>query len=216
MSGVDEPFDAAEELANGLTHGFGLLLGIAGLVLVVVFAALRGTVWHVVGGSIFGATLVLLYASSTLYHSLRPGRAKRLFGIFDHAAIFLLIAGTYTPFMLGPLRGPWGWTLFGMIWALAICGVLLEAITKGRARRLQLALYLGMGWLIVVALKPLVDNVSPGGLALLGAGGAAYTLGVIFYVWKRLRYHHAIWHLFVIAGSVCHVLAILFYVVQGD
>ena len=212
-SSPDEPFSLGEEIANSLTHGIGLLLGVAALVLVVVFAALRGTAIHVVAGAIYGSTLVLLYASSTFYHALRPGRAKRVFGIFDHAAIFLLIAGTYTPFTLVTLSGGWGWSLFGIVWGIAALGVVLESVTKGRARKLQLILYLAMGWLIVVAARPLMRGLEPGGMALLMGGGMFYTLGVVFYVWRSLRFHHAIWHLFVLGGSICHFFAILLYVV---
>lgn len=209
----DEVFPVAEEVAHSLTHGAGLLLGITALVLMVVFAAQKGTAIHVVASSLFGATLVLLYSASTFYHALPPGRGKRVFGILDHAAIFLLIAGTYTPFTLVTLRGPWGWSLFATIWGLAIAGVVLEAVTRGRARRLELVLYLVMGWGIVVATRPLLHGLAPGGLVLLLAGGLAYTLGVIFFLWRRLPFHHAVWHVFVLAGSICHFFAVLLYVI---
>jgi hemolysin III len=209
----DEGFTIAEEVAHSLTHGAGLLLGVAALVLMVVFAAQRGTAIHVVACSLYGATLVLLYSASTFYHALPRGRAKRVFGILDHAAIFLLIAGTYTPFTLVTLRGGWGWSLFGVIWALAICGVVLESVSRGRARRLQLVLYLVMGWSVVAAARPLLRGLAPAGLVLLAAGGLAYTLGVIFFVWRSLRFHHAVWHVFVLAGSICHFFAVLLYVI---
>jgi hemolysin III len=208
----DQKFSPAEELAHSLTHGLGLLLGIAALVLMIVFAARRGSAIHVVSCTVYGVTLILLYASSTLYHGLPPGPAKRVFGIFDHAAIFLLIAGTYTPFALVTLNGGLGWSLFGVIWGLAVAGVVLEAATRGRARRLQLLLYLVMGWGIAVAARPLVRELPTGGLVLLAAGGLAYTFGVIFFVSKR-PFHHAIWHVFVLAGSVCHFFAVLLYVI---
>jgi len=208
----DETYSAAEELAHSLTHGLGLLLGIVALVLLVVFAAQRGTAVHVVSCAIYGATLVILYASSTLYHALPAGRGKRVFGIFDHAAIFLLIAGTYTPFTLVTLSGRWGWSLFAVVWGIAVAGVLLESISRGRKRRLQLILYLAMGWLIVVAARPLVRELPAAGLALIMGGGAAYTLGVIFFVWRR-PFHHAVWHVFVLAGSICHFFAVLLYVI---
>ncbi len=211
----DERFSAAEELAHSLTHGAGLLLGVTALVLMVVFAAQRGSAIHVVACSLYGGTLVLLYGASTLYHALPSGRAKRLFGTFDHAAIFLLIAGTYTPFTLVTLRGGWGWSLFGAIWGLAIGGVALEALTRGRVRRLQLFLYLGMGWSILLAAKPLLRELARGGLILLIVGGFAYTLGVIFFVWRRLPFHHAVWHLFVLGGSTCHFFAVLLYVIPA-
>ena len=209
--GPDETFPVAEELAHSLTHGAGLLLGIAALVLLVV-ASRRGAAIHVVACSLYGATLVLLYGASTLYHALPPGRGKRVFGTLDHAAIFLLIAGTYTPFTLVTLHGGWGWSLFGVIWGLAIAGVVFEAVTRGRARRLQLFLYLVMGWSIVLAGRPLLRELPPGGLVLLLAGGLAYTLGVVFFVWRSLPFHHAVWHVFVLAGSVCHFFAVLLYV----
>lgn len=208
----DETFSAAEELAHSLTHGAGLLLGIAALVFVIVFAAQRGSAIHVVSCTVYGVTLVILYASSTLYHALPAGPGKRVFGILDHAAIFLLIAGTYTPFALITLSGGWGWSLFGVIWGLAAGGIVLEAVSRGRARRLQLVLYLVMGWGIVAAARPLIRELATGGLVLLLAGGAAYTLGVIFFVGKR-PFHHAIWHIFVLGGSICHFFAVLLYVI---
>jgi hemolysin III len=201
-----------EEIANSITHGAGFLLGVAALVLVVVFAALRGTALHVVSGAIYGGTLILLYAASTLYHAFPPGRTKRVFRVFDHSAIYLLIAGTYTPFSLVTLGGGWGWSIFGVIWGLAGAGIVLEAVSRGRWRILQVILYLAMGWMCVAAGRPLLSALETGGLVLLLAGGLCYTLGVVFYVWKRLRYHHAVWHVFVLAGSVCHFFAVLLYV----
>jgi len=208
----DPVYSAGEELAHSLTHGAGLLMGIAALVLMVVFAAQKGSAIHVVSCTVFGATLVVLYASSTLYHALPAGRGKRVFGILDHAAIFLLIAGTYTPFALITLAGGWGWSVFGVIWGLAIGGILLEAISRGRLRRLQLLLYLVMGWGIFVAARPMLRELATGGVVLLLAGGVAYTLGVIFFVWKR-PFHHAVWHVFVLGGSICHFFAVLLYVI---
>lgn len=211
--GPDESFSVAEEVANSLTHGAGLLLGIAALVLMVVFAAQGGSATRVVACSVYGATLVVLYSASTFYHALPHGRGKVIFGIIDHAAIFLLIAGTYTPFTLVTLRGSWGWSLFGVIWGLAIAGVVLEAVARGRTRRLQLSLYLAMGWMIVVAARPLMRELDPGGLLLLLAGGLAYTLGILFFVWRRLPFHHAVWHVFVLGGSVCHFFGVVLYVI---
>ena len=208
----DRSFSPSEELAHSLTHGLGLLLGIAALVLMVVFAAKRGSAIHVIACTVYGVTLVVLYASSTLYHALPAGRGKRVFGILDHAAIFLLIAGTYTPFALVTLHGGLGWSLFGVIWGLAVAGAALEAITRGRARRLQLVLYLVMGWGIVGAARPLVRELATGGLVLLLAGGLAYSLGVGFFVSRR-PFHHAVWHVFVLAGSMCHFFAVLLYVI---
>ena len=208
----DERFSAAEELAHSLTHGAGLLLGIAALVLMIVFAAQRGSAIHVVSFTVYGVTLVVLYASSTFYHALPSGRGKRVFGILDHAAIFLLIAGTYTPFALVTLDGGWGWSLFAVIWALAIGGVVLEAVSRGRVRRVQLLLYLVMGWGIVGAARPLLKELAPAGLVLLLAGGLAYTLGVVFFLWRR-PFHHAVWHIFVLGGSICHFFAVFLYVI---
>ncbi len=213
MKDHDEPFSLGEELAHSLTHGLGLALGIAAQVIMIVFAAQRGTAVHVVACTIYGTTLILLYGASTLYHGLPPGRAKRVAGILDHAAIFVLIAGTYTPFTLVTLQGGLGWTLFGITWGVALAGVLLEAISRGRFRRVQLGLYLLMGWMVVLAIKPLARGLDTGGLALLVAGGLAYTLGVVFYVWRSLPFHHAVWHVFVLAGSACHFFCVLFYVI---
>lgn len=202
-----------EEIANSITHGVGALLSIAGLVILATLAARHGNAWHIVSCSIFGATLFLLYTASTLYHSIPHARAKQILRIIDHSAIFLLIAGTYTPFTLVNLRGPWGWSLFGTVWGLALLGIILELTPWRRLRLLSVALYLGMGWAVVVAAKPLLDSVATGGLVLLAAGGLTYTLGVIFYAWRSLPHHHAIWHLFVLTGSVLHFFAVLFYVI---
>jgi hemolysin III len=198
-----------EELANALTHGIGAALSVAGLVVLVSLTSLRGDTWSVTATSIFGATLVLLYTASTLYHSFHGEQLKRLLRKFDHAAIFLLIAGTYTPFLLVSLRGPWGWSLFGVIWGLAVAGVAMKFWFTGRFKILSTLLYLAMGWLVVIALRPMLRVVPPDGLWLLLAGGLCYTLGTVFYVWKRLPYHHAVWHLFVLGGSVCHFFAVL-------
>jgi len=202
-----------EELANSLTHGLGAGLSAAGLVLLVVRSAQHGNTWHVVSTAIFGASLVLLYTASTLYHSLRGERLKQVLQKLDHAAIFLLIAGTYTPFVLVTLRGPWGWSLFGVVWGLAGAGVTLKFWLAGRFRLVSTLIYLAMGWLVMVAIKPLVAALPAGGLQLLVAGGLCYTGGAAFYLWKRLPYHHAIWHLWVLAGSACHWAAVFFYVV---
>ena len=206
-------YSLAEEIAHAITHGVGLLLSVAGLVVLIVLASLRGDTWHVVSVSVYGATLVLLYSASTFYHALPAPRAKRVFRTLDHAAIYVLIAGPYTPFMLVNLRGGWGWALFGVVWGLAVLGIVLEAVAKQRVRVLSVILYLGLGWLIAIAVKPLVQSVEPGGLVLLVAGGLAYSVGVVFYGWKRLPYHHAVWHLFVMAGSLFHFFAVLFYVI---
>ncbi len=204
-----------EELANSLTHGLGVALSIAGLVLMVVFSSRFGDAWHLVSTAIFGATLVLLYTSSTLYHSFRGERIKQVLQKIDHAAIFLLIAGSYTPFLLVTLRGPWGWSLFGVVWGLAIVGVALKFWHAGRFRLVSTLIYIGMGWLVLVAFKPLSAALPPGGLTLLVAGGLCYTGGAAFYLWKSLPYQHALWHLFVMAGSACHWAAVFFHVVPS-
>lgn len=200
-----------EEIANGITHGIGAALAVAGLVVLVVFAALYGDTWRVVSFSIYGATLVILYLISTLYHSFTSPQVKRLFQIFDHCSIYLLIAGTYTPITLTVLRGPWGWTLFGLIWGLAILGIVLKVWFVGRLKGFSIVLYIAMGWLVVVALKPLFTLVDHGMIVWLVIGGLSYTLGVIFYAAKRMPYHHAIWHLFVLGGSITQYLGILFH-----
>jgi len=204
-----------EELANSLTHGFGLMLSLVGLVILVVLAVKRGTAWHIVSSAVYGATLVLLYAASTLYHSARSPRVKRICKVIDHSAIYLLIAGTYTPFTLVILRGPWGWSLFGVVWGLALLGILWKIWFVDRFVIVSTTIYLLMGWLAVIAIKPLLAHVPLGGLALILAGGLAYTVGVGFFAWRRLPYHHAVWHMFVIAGSVCHYFAVLFYVLPA-
>ena len=206
-------YSIKEEIANSITHGVGLILAIAGLGVLIAFASRLGNAWHVVSCTIFATTLILQYTFSTLYHSIQLPRAKSIMRVLDHSAIFLLIAGTYTPFMLVNLRGAWGWTLFGVVWTLALLGVLFQVSLLRRWQGISLALYIGMGWVVVVAIKPMLDAVAPGGLILLLLGGLAYTSGVFFYLWKSLRYHHAIWHGFVLAGSILHFFAVLFYVI---
>ncbi len=208
-------YSPREELAHALTHGVGVGLSIAGLVLLVVASARFGDAWQVTSSAIFGATLVLLYTASTLYHSFRSEHLKAVLRKFDHAAIFLLIAGTYTPFVLVTLRGAWGWSLFGVIWGLAVAGVVLKFWFTGRFRVVSTLIYLGMGWLVLIALKPLVAALPRGGLAWLFAGGVCYTAGTLFYLWKRLPYHHAVWHVWVLAGSVCHWVSVFSYVIPA-
>jgi len=210
---IQNRYSIGEEIAHTVTHGIGILFSIAGLAVVVAFSSLNGDAWHITSTSIYGTTLILLYTASSLYHGIPYSRAKQLLRKFDHTAIFLLIAGTYTPFTLVNLRGPWGWSLFGLVWGLAIIGVVLELICSKRYKRLSISLYLGLGWLILIAIKPMLATVETGGLVLLLAGGLCYSLGVIFYVWKKLKYHHAIWHLFVLAGSAIHFFSVLFYVI---
>jgi len=197
-----------EAIANSISHGIGMLLSIAGLVVLVVWAAGSGNGWHLVSFSIFGGTLVLLYLASTLYHSLPMPRVKQAFKIIDHSAIFLLIAGTYTPFMLVHLRGPWGWSILGIIWALAILGILMKVFYISKFRKISVALYVFMGWLGIIALKEIFAHLPSLSLTLLVSGGLSYTLGLAFYGWRKLPYHHAVWHIFVIGGSTFHYLAI--------
>jgi hemolysin III len=237
-----------EELANSLTHGLGAALSIAGLVLMVVFSARNGTARDVVGSAIFGSSLILLYLMSTLYHAFRGPRVKLVFKVFDHSAIYMLIAGTYTPFCLSALgrqRPAWGWTLFGLVWGLAVLGIVFKAVFYGRLAGqifrpppvdhlhaipgrpdlnpvfvkhmgwISTVIYLLMGWLIVVAAGPLSRSVSTHGLYWLFAGGAFYSLGAGVYSLEKLRFHHALWHLFVVGGSMCHVFAVLFHVIPG-
>ena len=202
-----------EEVAHAVTHGVGLAAAIAGLVVLVVFAAATRDPWRITACAVYASTLVLLYGASTLYHALSATRARGVFRVLDHSAIFLLIAGTYTPFALVSLRGPWGWTLFGIVWGLAALGIVAKAVFGTRWPILSTVIYVGMGWVVVVAVKPLLASVPPGAIAWLVAGGIAYTGGVVFYAWTRLRYSHAIWHVFVLAGSVCHYVAVIRYVV---
>ncbi len=208
-------YSNSEEIVSSITHGIGVGLGAAGLIVLVTLAGLAGDGWRVVSFSIYGATLVLLYLSSLLYHSVRTPRAKRFFRYFDHASIFLLIAGTYTPFTLISLRGWWGWALFALIWIMAITGIVLTFVLMGRSRLLAGILYITMGWLVIIAVKPLLNAVPRAGVLWLLAGGLAYTFGVVFYLWKRLPFNHAIWHLFVLAGSICHFCAVYLYVLPA-
>ncbi len=202
-----------EETMNALTHGLGTALSLGGLVVLVVMAALHGTAWHIVSCSIYGTTLVLLFLSSTLYHSFRDPRIKHILRIIDHASIYLLIAGTYTPLTLVTLRGGWGWSLFGVIWGLAAAGIVFQVFFIGRFRLVQTLVYVAMGWLVIIAGHPLIAHMSVRGLIWILAGGLFYTVGAVFYLWKKLPYSHAVWHLFVLGGSICHYFAILFYVV---
>jgi len=202
-----------EEIAHSITHGIGALLSVIGLAILVVYSSRYGDAWTIVSSGIYGMTLILLYTASTLYHSVTIPGLRNVLQKLDHAAIFFLIAGTYTPFTLVNLRGDWGWILFTMVWSIAIAGIAMELIVKNRNKRISIGLYLGLGWLVVIAIRPMLANVAPGGLILLLAGGLLYSLGVIFYMWKTMIYHHVIWHLFVLAGSTCHFFAVLLYVI---
>lgn len=209
---VTHTFSKKEELANSITHGVGALLSISALVILIVYASLYGTVWHVVSFTIFGVTMFILYMSSTLLHSFPEGKAKDIFEIFDHSSIYFFIAGTYTPFLLVVIKGTLGWSLFGIVWGLAIAGTVFKCFFVKKYLFSSTALYVVMGWLIVFAWKPLVNNLSLEGMTYLAIGGALYTLGAIFYVWRGFKYHHAVWHLFVLAASVAHFYCVLFYV----
>jgi hemolysin III len=205
-------YSRGHELANSITHGLGIALSVAGLMVLVALAALRGTVWHVVSFSVYGVTLVLLFTASTLYHSVRSLRVKRILRAVDHSSIYLMIAGSYTPFTLVCLRGPWGWSLFACVWGAALAGIFIKAFYTGRFRALSTAIYLTLGWIAVVALKPLLGVLPLAGFVWLLAGGVVYSSGILFYAWKRLPYHHAIWHLFVLAASICQYIAVVLYV----
>jgi hemolysin III len=213
MESSPNRYSIKEEIANSITHGIGIVLGIGGLCILVTFAGIYGNPWHVISVSVFGFTLILLYTASTLYHSIQAPRTKNILQIIDHSAIYILIAGTYTPFTLVNLRGPWGWSLFSVIWCLAFIGIAIQLGQMERWRRVSLVLYVGMGWIVLVAIKPLISSVATSGLILLLLGGLAYTVGILFYRWKSLKFNHAVWHIFVLAGSILHFFAVLFYVI---
>lgn len=203
-----------EEIANSITHGIGAALATAALTILLVFAALKGDAWRVVSFAIYGTSLVLMYTSSTLYHAFTHKKAKRYFRIMDHSSIFLLIAGTYTPITLLPLRDTgWGWTIFGLIWGIAILGILFKFLFYGKLEKLSVVFYVLMGWLAVIAIKPMLINLPTGLLIWIAIGGLSYTLGIIFYAWTKLPYSHSIWHLFVLGGSISHFFGILLYLV---
>jgi hemolysin III len=202
-----------EELVNTLTHGLGLLLSIGGLSLLVTLSSIHGTAWHVVSSSIYGASLVLLFAASTCYHAAPVSDAKRRLRVAEQALIFVLIAGTYTPFTLAVLEAGWGWSLFGVVWGLAVGGIILNTIHFHRYASISVVLYLGLGWLGLVTVFPLNDTLALGGLMWLITGGIAYSIGTIFLSWSKLPQNHGIWHIFVLMGSLCHYFAVLFYVV---
>lgn len=202
------PFDPRDEIASALTHGLGAVAALAGGAVLITLAALHGDAWQLGAAIVFGVSLLLLYVASTLYHAIQHPRSKGRLKVFDHCAIYLLIAGTYTPFTLIGLRGPWGWGLFAAIWTLAIAGVVFKLFYTGRFKLLSTGIYIAMGWLVVVAIKPLLESLDAWTLGWLLAGGIFYTLGTVFYHRESIRYSHAIWHMFVIAGSVCHYIAV--------
>lgn len=207
----ERPQPSGEEIANSVSHGVGLVAALVAVPILIDAAVRRGGAAGIVGASVFAGTMVLLYLTSTLYHALPKNKAKRVFRVLDHGAIFLLIAGTYTPFTLGVLRGGWGWTLFGLVWGLAVLGIVLKTVGSVRIPWLSTCLYLGMGWLVLIAIRPLWLRMPLSGLAWLVAGGLAYTAGVAFFAAERLRYSHFIWHLFVLTGTCCHFFAVLWY-----
>ena len=205
-------YTTGEEIANAVTHGIGALLAIVALVLLIVFSSMRGNATDVVSFSVYGTTLVILYLMSTIYHSLPRGKAKDVFEILDHSSIFLLIAGTYTPFALVTLKGAKGWTIFGIIWGLALAGMVMKVFLVKKFVILSTLMYISMGWMAIFILKDIMMAVPMNGVILLVLGGVAYTVGAFFYVWRKIPYHHAIWHLFVMGGSIFHFFAILLYV----
>ena len=208
-------YSQGEEIFNAVTHGIGAALAIPGLILLLVKSSAFGTAIYTVSTAIFGVTIILLYTLSTLYHSLTSEKAKQVFKVLDHSSIFLLIAGTYTPFSLLVLRGAWGWSIFGVVWGLAVTGIIIESIFIKKLKLFTLILYLSMGWVVIVALKPLIRSIPTGGLYWLIAGGLSYTFGVIFYVMKKVKYAHGIWHLFVLGGTICHFFAVYYYVIPS-
>ncbi len=212
-AGVGHRETPGEEIANAITHGAGVLASVAALVLLVVAAVHHADAMKIVTLSVFGASLVIMYLSSTLYHALTHERAKAFFLLCDYACIYLLIAATYTPFMLVTLGGAWGWSIFGVMWGLAAIGITLKLLAGQRYRILSVALYIAMGWMMIVCIVPMVQALSTPGLVMIFAGGACYTLGVVFFLWDHLPYNHAVWHVFVMAGSACHAVAAYFDVV---
>ncbi|MDD3244229.1 MAG: hemolysin III family protein [Eubacteriales bacterium] len=206
-------YTRGEEIFNAVTHGVGALLAAGGCALLITFAAIRQDVWAVVSSAIYGATLIILYVSSTLYHSVTGPKTKAVLRIIDHCVIYLLIAGTYTPYVLVTLRNTVGWWIFGAIWAAAVLGILMNAINMKKFRVLSMICYVVMGWVIILAIKPLTAALATGGVVLLIAGGVLYTGGILFFALKKFRYMHSIWHLFVLGGSILHFLSILLYVI---
>ena len=214
MSESKKLYTAGEELLNAISHGLGVLLGIAGSAILIVVATLHSDVWGIVSVSVYGFTLILLYSMSTLYHALSNEKAKRIFRILDHSTIYLLIAGSYTPYLLVTIRGTMGWIVFSIVWGCAVIGIVLNAISLERYKKISLALYLISGWAAVIATKPIVEHLAFEGLMLMLLGGVFYTGGIVFYKMKQHKYFHGIWHFFVLGGSIAHYFSILFYVAQ--
>jgi len=208
---LERPQSLGEEIANSVSHGIGLLLALAGFSILVASTLQRGVVSEIVGATVFATTMVLLYSTSMLFHAFPQSRAKRVFQVLDHSAIYLLIAGTYTPFTLGVLYGAWGWILFGLVWSMAAAGILLKAIGGIRYNTASTLVYIAMGWVVVIAADQVWALVPKWGIFWLFAGGVAYTLGAVFFLAERIRYFHFVWHLFVIAGTACHFIAVFWY-----
>lgn len=209
-------YTLGEEIANALTHGAGAVLSAAGMSALIFYAAMGADPWRIASVTVFGITLLLMYLTSTLYHAIPHPKLKDFFRVADHCAIYLLIAGTYTPFLLVSMRGPWGWSLFIFLWSVAVAGCVFKFFFTGRFNKTSTALYLAMGWTVVVALKPMLEMVPQGALIPLAIGGLLYSLGTIFYLWDQLPFNHAIWHVFVLGGSAAHFFAILFWIVPMD
>ena len=205
-------FSKGEEIANSVTHGIGVFISIAALVLLIVFSSLYGNIWHIVSFTLFGATMVLLYTSSTLLHSLPAGKAKDVFEILDHSSIYFFIAGSYTPFLFVVVQGAQGWTFFGIVWGLAIGGTIFKIFFVKKFLFVSTILYVLMGWMIVFTWGPLTERLDPNGIALLVIGGLLYTVGAVFYVWRGFKFHHALWHLFVLVATIVHFFTVLLYV----
>lgn len=213
---TETPFDGyspSEERLNVLSHGLGLLLSIPGMFLLLWKAEQTGDFWHLISFGIFGLSMILLYAASTFYHKAKEPRLRYRLKVFDHASIYILIAGTYTPFTLVTLRGIWGWSIFAIVWSFALIGVILKLFYTGRYKRLSTGMYVLMGWVMIIAIKPMMENLSTGGLLWILAGGLSYTIGAVFYSINRIKYNHAIFHIFVLLGTFCHYVAVFFYVV---
>lgn len=208
-------FSKREEIANAITHGIGALLSVVGLIVLLMKAATNGTTLHIISAAVFGSTMLILYFASTMVHALPAGGAKDLFEMFDHAAIYLFIAGSYTPFLLHIMEGTLSWVLFAIIWGTAFGGIVFKAFFTKKFRVLSTLLYVLMGWIVIIGWDQIATNLHPSGLVLLIAGGLFYTVGCIFYVWRGFLYHHLVWHLFVIAGTICHYFCVLFYVLPS-
>ena len=212
MTKYKSPYTEKEEIFNTISHGLGLILSIPALIVLVVYANIEGNIWHIVSFSIYGSSLLILYLASTLYHGAKNPELKQKLNVFDHAAIYVLIAGTYTPFALVTLNGFWGWLIFGIVWGIALIGLVLKLFYTGRFRKISTLAYVLMGWVVIIAIKPLINNLSGDGLFWLFIGGVFYTVGAVFYLLKKLPYSHGIFHVFVLLGSLSHFFAVFYYV----